>query len=407
MRRWGTGLVGSIVEAWAELRIHRTRVLLSLFGVAVAITALTATVGLGGVLQQATTESFERGSGRPATLYISALDSTTGEQADPATMTAAFESAGDRYGIEWATRNGYASILVDLPDGAVRVESNLVDADFGTIHRTEIVQGDWFTDSDERRLAPAVVINTALWEMMGSPDLRTHPTFAFSDIATVGVVIGVTPDYNGPGFPAMSILFDGYAAVASPEQLSQVYPNYEMWVPEEISEELITRLQRDIGGALGEGVQVDVNRQDYVFAAGGEDPLLGLKLAVLGVAALVLFLGALSLVNISLVTVRQRIREIGIRRSFGATAGRVFFAVMMESVVGTIAAGVVGVFLAVLIVENPWLQEQIAPGVTDLPGFPVEAALIGLGAATAVGALAGLLPAVVAVRVKVIDAIRF
>ena len=42
-----------------------------------------------------------------------------------------------------------------------------------------------------------------------------------------------------------------------------------------------------------------------------------------------------------------------------------------------------------------------------MPAFPVEAALIGLGSATFVGSLAGLLPALVAVRVKVIDAIRY
>jgi len=53
------------------------------------------------------------------------------------------------------------------------------------------------------------------------------------------------------------------------------------------------------------------------------------------------------------------------------------------------------------------VQELVAQGATDLPPFPLEAALIGLGAATAVGALAGLLPALVAVRVKVIDAIRY
>ena len=122
---------------------------------------------------------------------------------------------------------------------------------------------------------------------------------------------------------------------------------------------------------------------------------------------LVLLLGALGLVNISLVTVRQRVREIGIRRSFGATAGRVFFAVMMESVVATVAAGAAGVALAVLIVENPQVQEFVAFGLQDLPPFPVHAALIGMGAAVGVGALAGLLPALVAVRVKIIDAIRF
>jgi putative ABC transport system permease protein len=79
----------------------------------------------------------------------------------------------------------------------------------------------------------------------------------------------------------------------------------------------------------------------------------------------------------------------------------------MESVVGTIVAGAIGVFIAVLVVENPQVQQLIAQGATDLPPFPIEAALIGLGASAAVGALAGLLPAIVAVRVRVIDAIRY
>lgn len=57
--------------------------------------------------------------------------------------------------------------------------------------------------------------------------------------------------------------------------------------------------------------------------------------------------------------------------------------------------------------QNPWIQLLVAPGLTDVPPFPVEAAVIGLVASAAVGALAGLLPALVAVRVKVIDAIRY
>ena len=61
-----------------------------------------------------------------------------------------------------------------------------------------------------------------------------------------------------------------------------------------------------------------------------------------------------------------------------ATAGRVFFAVMMESVVATVVAGVAGVALAVLIVKNPWVTSFVAAGVEDVPGFPLDAALIGL-----------------------------
>lgn len=123
---------------------------------------------------------------------------------------------------------------------------------------------------------------------------------------------------------------------------------------------------------------------------------------------MILLLGALGLLNISFVTVRGRIREIGIRRSFGATAGRVLFGVMMESVVATLAAGAVGVAVAILLLKNPITTNFIvAQGLQDVPPFPLSAALIGLAASAGVGALAGLLPALVAVRVKPIDAIRY
>ncbi len=80
---------------------------------------------------------------------------------------------------------------------------------------------------------------------------------------------------------------------------------------------------------------------------------------------------------------------------------------MMESVVAAIAAGVIGVAVSIAIVQNPAVQNLIAPGVQDLPPYPLEAALIALGASAAVGVLAGFMPALVAVKVKVIDAIRY
>ncbi|NEC92874.1 ABC transporter permease, partial [Streptomyces sp. SID12501] len=127
----------------------------------------------------------------------------------------------------------------------------------------------------------------------------------------------------------------------------------------------------------------------------------------LGVGGVALLLGGLGLVNIALVTVRHRIREIGIRRSFGATSGRIFFGVLMESVVATLVAGLVGIVLAVAIIKNVPVDVLFGGGIQDRPPFPVSAALIGLACATGVGALAGLIPATVAMRVKVIDAIRY
>ena len=101
----------------------------------------------------------------------------------------------------------------------------------------------------------------------------------------------------------------------------------------------------------------------------------------------------MSLLNIALVTIKQRVREIGIRRSFGATTSRVFFSVMMESVVATFVAGLVGVIGAVGIVNSPLIADHVITNVTDIPPFPISAAVLGLVVSLAVGSLAGLLPA--------------
>jgi len=403
-----TGFIGALVEAWAEIRIHRTRVLLSLIGVAVAVAALTSVVGLGAITQQATTESYERQSGRPATLFVSAYNLATGQTPDAKTFSTAFTEVTERYSVDWTTRSTYTQVSVDFVDGVTPVDTTLVDVGYGTMHRVQLVQGSWFVDGDDQRLAPALVVNETVWKKLGSPDLRTHPTVTLRGSSDVtAVIVGVAPDMPyAQDYPTVFMLYDSFVGIATPQQVQQMYPQFEAWVPVDISQELTELIKRDIAGELGEGWQVDVSRQDYLVYQ-GDDPLLPIKLLVGGVAVLVLLLGALGLVNISLVTVRQRIREIGIRRSFGATAGRVFFAVMMESVVAAAAAGVVGVFIAVVVVKNPTVVEFIAPGISDIPAFPLEAALIGLGSATFVGALAGLLPALVAVRVKVIDAIRY
>jgi putative ABC transport system permease protein len=408
VRAW-TSFVGSVVEAWSEVKVHRTRVLLSLIGVGVAVAALTSVVAGGAIATQIQTEQSERWGGRPATISVNAFHLVEGREASAAEMGPLIDGVAERYGIGHTTRNGNGPLQVQLPDGVYGINATLVDRAYGVIHRTQLQDGAWFTEQDERRLAPAIIVSSDLWARLGSPDLRTHPTLELvtAERTVVTVVVGITPSHpEAQGMDLSTFLLnDDYLGFATKEELANTYYQYELWIPPDVATELSERIRVDVAGSLGEGWEVNVWRGDYL--AQGEDPLLPMKLAVTGVAILVLVLGALSLVNIALVTVRHRIREIGIRRSFGATAGRVFFSVMMESVVATAFAGLVGVMLAVLVVKNPWVTDWLSGYIQDVPAFPVEAAVIGLVAATGVGALAGLLPALVAVRVKVIDAIRY
>ena len=402
-----SGLIAAIVEAWSELKINKTRVMLSLIGVAVAVCAITVVVGAGGLVTQVQVESSERSSGRPAMLSVSAYDMTAQQPAPAEVMEPAFTQVVERYKVAYSSRSTYIEQRVQLPTGVQTIYGSAVDPDYGTMHRVQLVEGRWFGDSDVGRLAPSIVVNQKLWSLLGSPDLATHPTLELEgETPLTGVIIGVTPSSLEYSSPEAIMLFDTWKQVAPPELQAQNGATYELWVPPEIADQLLSVLQRDLPGDVGEGYETYVNRNDYLAYSDG-DPLFALKAVIAGVAGLVLLLGALGLVNISLVTVRQRIREIGIRRSFGATAGRVFFSVMMESIVATVAAGVIGVAVAVFIVQNPWVQDQLASGVIDRPPFPIAAAILGLVASAVVGALAGLLPALVAVRVKVIDAIRY
>ncbi|WP_157155846.1 MULTISPECIES: ABC transporter permease [unclassified Diaminobutyricimonas] len=403
-----SGLVSSILEAWSELKINRTRVLLSLIGVAVAVAALTSVTGVGGMARQAMVEQYERGSGRPAMLMVSAW-SDQGNPIDSTQVEEAFLAAVDRYNVEYHSRMFWGSTNVQFSDGTRMVQSIAVDADYGVMHRMEVADGRWLADTDVGKLAPSIVVNERFHESLGSPDLGTHPTVMLrgQDELVTAVVVGITPSQQWETEPMMHLLVDDYERFANPVDLAMGPPQYEMWVPPELGDQLQQLVERDIAAALGEDAQASVSRNDYLVWGGGSDPLLPFTLTIGGVAVLVLLLGALGLVNITMVTVKYRIREIGIRRSFGASAGRVFFSVMMESVVATAVAGFIGVLIAVAVVSNPSIQQLVANGIEDLPSFPMDAAITGMLVSVVVGAIAGLLPAIVAVRVKVIDAIRY
>lgn len=400
-----TGFVGAVVEAWSELRVHRTRVLLSLIGVAVAVAAITGVVAVGGILEQSQTESSERYGGRPALLSVQVTnESGTSPNADA--LDAATARLAERYGIRYHSRVYQGLQLnVTTPQGVVGTNVLVMDPDYATMHRLRVTSGRLPDASDEAHLAPAVAIDANTWKLLGSPALSAHPTVTLQGEQPVtAVVVGVQRADCDQCY-SMTMPFDQYQRLGVTDANGNI-PSWEVWVPPAHSKALSHRLTSDLSSEFGAGWNVSVSRNDYQ-AQGFGDPLLALKLGVGGIAGLVLLLGALGLLNISLVTVRYRIREIGIRRSFGATAGRVFFSVMMESIVATLVAGAIGVMIAIVALKNPLSVSLIANVVQDVPPFPVSAALLGLAVSTGVGALAGLLPAIVAVRVKPIDAIRY
>ena len=412
MRPLITGFVGAVAEAWQEVRVHRGRVLLSLVGVAAAVAALTFSMAVADLAKQAVTDSMERSVGRPVTLLMSAEPKQQSPSAAPdTTVRDAWFETMKRSDIRYATRQLQADVTVRTPTGETPIFVTVVDQQFGMLRHVVPIEGQWFKPGDTDLLAPPIVINRVLWERMGSPDLASHPTLvAGSWSNTTFVVVGVTEASQWSSEEAF-VLYPSVERVAADDPaIAWAYTSYSMWVPPEEATPLAAQVKQSMRSALGENFAVEVNRNDDMYGQSGTDPTQVFRLLSLGIGGIILVLGALGLVNIAIVSVRQRIREIGVRRSFGATQGRIFFAVMMESVVATVVAGVVGVMIAVIVMRIPIVYgmfSMMGEAAAAAPAFPAGAALIGMTAATVVGALAGLIPAIIATRVKVIDAIRF
>ncbi|NYE96443.1 putative ABC transport system permease protein [Psychromicrobium silvestre] len=395
-----TGFFAAVVEAWGEFKVHKTRVLLSLIGVALSVAALSTVVGMGDLARESIQQSQERSGGRSATVsaYISPGPGVT--------MTSSrqkFIAVMKQYQLEYFSTEQQFQLSFQFPNGVQQAQASAVDPAYGVIHRLKLFKGHWFAPDDAQRLAPALVVNQTFYQSIGSPNLNTDPEIsATGEKGTSMIIIGVLPNQYGPLEPASAYLLPEAAASLGVGALDAGF-NAQIWSQVGQADQLTASLRGDLQSAFP-AAQVSVNRSDY--AAMG-DPYLQIELVVGAIAGVVMFLGILSLLNISMVTIKHRVREIGIRRSFGATGARVFFGVLMESVVATTIAGILGVMLAIAIVKNPQLESFIGPGIADYPPFPISAALIGLASAVLAGALAGALPALVAVRVKVIDAIRF
>lgn len=126
-----------------------------------------------------------------------------------------------------------------------------------------------------------------------------------------------------------------------------------------------------------------------------------LTLMLAGIAAISLIVGGIGIMNIMLVSVTERTREIGIRKAIGAKRRNILVQFLIEASVVTGLGGIIGIFFGFLttVVLN---RLKILTAVFSLPW-----AVLALGISVAIGIIFGLFPASKASKLNPIEALRY
>lgn len=139
-----------------------------------------------------------------------------------------------------------------------------------------------------------------------------------------------------------------------------------------------------------------------------EGLFFALRLIAYFVGSLVLISGIIGISNIMLIVVKERTKEIGIRRALGATPWSIRGQVLLESIFLTIISGMMGITFGAFIIYIINLILD-ANGPVDMfanPSVDIKVVIIALTVLIVSGLMAGLIPAQNAIKVKPVDALR-
>jgi len=398
---------------WAAVRGHKLRSMLTVLGILIGIAAVILTVGLG------------LGTQKDVSQQISALGSnllivTPGSSTDSDGVRGGFGTGAT------LTRSDADALSseVNAPDiGAVapEKESSLsVEADdtnwtttvVGTtedwldVRSRAVTSGQFLTaDDDADGATVAVVGATTATELFGTTNVVGQQlTIADTAFTIVGVldtagsstdtdlddlvVIPLTTasDTVSGGFDRNS-LTTIYVQAASADQLAAAYQE---------ANQLLLNLH-DITDA--DSADFSIDSQDSLVST-ATSVYRTLTVLLTGIAALSLLVGGIGVMNIMLVSVTERTREIGLRKALGAPPWAIRRQFLVEAGVLGLAGGVLGAVLGVV-------AATVLPNLLDT-SIVVSGAAVGgsVAIAMAIGIVFGVYPATRAARLAPIDALR-
>ncbi|MBQ4380322.1 MAG: ABC transporter permease [Bacteroidaceae bacterium] len=273
------------------------------------------------------------------------------------------------------------------------------------IKKWVIEKGDCFTEEDIKKAAKvAVVGQTIVKELFGEgvDPIGRNIRFKSIPLRIVGVLKG--KGYNNWGMDQDNVIIAPYTTVMK-RIAAQTY--FSSIVCSAITEELsdaaieeLTQILRENHKLKGDAVDDFTIRSQAEMMETMDTTMNTVTLILVVAAAFSLLVAGIGIMNIMLVSVTERTKEIGLRMAVGATGAVISLQFLIESVLISVTGGLIGILLGVSV------SEFLAPAIGMPSSIPAWSIYVSFLVCVFIGVLFGYIPAQKAARLDPIEAIR-